>query len=158
MKTIKIISTVTFAILLSAKTWAQDSGKEQLVVPLSDPGKPYKLEVGLIDGSITVTGYEGKDIIVDVYANDKRRGGEEHGSGMRRLSSGNSAEVEAQEHDNQVSVHGTAGKTANLVLKIPMSEVSMKLNTVNNGNIMASNISGNLEVTNVNGSIKLTNV
>ena len=158
MKTIKIISTVTLAILLSAKAWAQDSGKEQLVVPLSDPGKPYKLEVGLIDGSITVTGYEGKDIIIDVYSSDKRKGGEEHGSGMRRLSSGNSAEVEAQEHDNQVSVHGAPGKTANLVLKIPMNEVSMKLNTVNGGNITGSNISGNLEVTNVNGSIKLTNV
>ena len=66
MKTIKMISTIAIAILLSTKAWAQDSGKEQLVVPLSDPGKPYKLEVGLVDGSITVTGYEGKDIIIDV--------------------------------------------------------------------------------------------
>src|SRR5258707_10601959 len=106
MKTIKIISTVTLAILLSVKAWAQDSGKEQLVVPLSDPGKPYKLDVGLIDGSITVTGYEGKDIIIDVYSGDKRKNSEEHGSGMRRLSGGSNAEREDQEHDNQVLVHG----------------------------------------------------
>src|ERR1700744_5284309 len=158
MKTIKIISIVTLAILLSAKAWAQDSGKEQLTVPLSDPGKPYKLDVGLVDGSITVTGYEGKDIIIDVYSGDKRRGGEEHGSGMRRLSSGNSAEVEADEHDNQVNVHGSPGRTANLVIKIPMSEVGLKLHTVNNGNITASNVSGELEITNVNGAIKLNNV
>ncbi len=77
MKTIKTISTITLAIILSAKAWAQDSGKEQLVVPLSDPGKPYKLEVGIIDGSITVTGYEGKDIIIDVYSGHKRKN-EEH--------------------------------------------------------------------------------
>jgi DUF4097 and DUF4098 domain-containing protein YvlB len=158
MKTIKLISTVTLAILLSAKSWAQDSGKEQLVVPLSDPGKPYKLGVSLVDGSITVTGYEGKDIIIDVYSGDKRKNGEEHSSGMRRLSNSNNAEVEAQEHDNQVNIYGTAGKTVSLVIKIPMNDVNLKLNTVNNGNITGSNISGNLEVTNVNGAIKLSNV
>jgi len=44
MKTTRIISTLAIAMFLSANAWAQDTAKEQLVVPLSSPGKPFKLE------------------------------------------------------------------------------------------------------------------
>ncbi|MEO6632693.1 MAG: hypothetical protein ABIN13_13255, partial [Mucilaginibacter sp.] len=62
MKTIKITIALAAAMLINTALWAQTPEKQQLTVPLSQPGKPYKLSVGLVDGSITVTGYEGKDI------------------------------------------------------------------------------------------------
>ncbi|HTD42164.1 MAG TPA: DUF4097 family beta strand repeat-containing protein [Mucilaginibacter sp.] len=159
MKTTKIISTLTIAIFLSAKLWAQDVGKDQqLVVPLSEPGKPYKLDAHLVDGSITVNGYEGKDVIIEILSNERKKSGEDHGTGMRKLNSGNNADIQADEHNNEVDIHGNAGRAINLLIKVPMTEGSLKFGTVNNGNISGSNLNGDLEVSNVNGAIKLTNI
>jgi hypothetical protein len=49
IKTIKIAGILMLALLLSTRTWAQGNTSEQLVVPLSDPGKPYKLYAHLIN-------------------------------------------------------------------------------------------------------------
>jgi DUF4097 and DUF4098 domain-containing protein YvlB len=158
MKTIKFTGTLILAVLLSARLWAQDSEKGQLVVPLSDPGKPYKLKVDLVNGSITVTGYEGKDIIIDAQGEERKKQSKEGPNGMRRLSGGNSLDIQAQENNNEVDVHGSPMKTVNLTIKVPMNSTNVKLSTVNNGNINASNIGGDLEIKNVNGYIKLTGI
>jgi hypothetical protein len=157
MKTIKIISTLTIAIFFSASALAQDAGKEQLTVPLSDPSKPYKLDVHLVDGSITITGYEGKSIVVAVASTEKRKMNE-NGSGMRRLNSGAHADIQADENNNEISIHGSAGRSVNLILKVPLNEGTFKIGTVNNGDISGSNLNGELEVSNVNGGIKLKNI
>ena len=60
------------SLLLSRPLLAQNEVKEQLVVPLSDPGKPGNLHVGLINGSIHVIGYSGKDVVIDIVASPKR--------------------------------------------------------------------------------------
>jgi len=159
MKTIKIAGTIILTMLFTGRLFAQDGEKtQQLVVPLSQPGKAYKLDVGLLNGSITVTTYEGKDVIIDVQSDDEHKGkSEERENGMRRLNSSN-VSIQAEESNNRVTVHGDANKKADLVIKIPQNEVSLKLNTVNNGNINVSNASGDLEITNVNGYIKLNNI
>jgi hypothetical protein len=61
MKTIRFTGTLILTMLLSAKLWAQDGEKGQLIVPLSDPGKPYKIEVGLVNGSITIRSFPRRD-------------------------------------------------------------------------------------------------
>jgi len=157
MKTTKIISTLTIAIFLSTRVWAQDTGKEQLTVPLSDPNKPYKLDVHLVDGSISINGYEGKSIVVEVVNTEKRKMNET-GSGMHRINSGNSADIQADENNNEVSIHGNAGRAINLVIKVPQNEGTFKIGTVNNGDITGSNLNGELEVSNVNGGIRLKNI
>jgi hypothetical protein len=160
MKTTKIIGAIIITMLLTGRLLAQDGEKtQQLVVPLSQPGKAFKLDVGLLNGSITVTAYEGKDIIIDVQAGEGRRGhgGEDRVNGMKRLSS-NSTSIQADESNNQVNVHGDANKKADLIIKVPQSEVNLRLHTVNDGNINVSNVSGELEISNVNGYIKLSNI
>jgi DUF4097 and DUF4098 domain-containing protein YvlB len=157
MKTIKILSVFAAAMLLTARLSAQ----EQLVVPLSDPAKPYKLNVGLIDGSITITGYDGKTIVVEGQIDEKRKEREkekEKVNGMRRLNS-NGMDISAQEKDNQVNVHSSMGKPVNLTIKVPKGgSNTFKISTVNGGDIIGSNLDGELEVSNVNGSIKLTDI
>jgi len=156
MKTIKILSVFAAAILLTTRLWAQ----EQLVVPLSDPGKPYKLNVGLIDGSITVTGYDGKTIMIEGQIDEKRKEREkekEKVSGMRRLNS-NGMDISADEKNNQVNVHSSMGKSVSLTIKVPKYAGTFKISTVNGGDITGSNLDGELEVSNVNGSIKLTDI
>ncbi|AYL94889.1 DUF4097 family beta strand repeat-containing protein [Mucilaginibacter celer] len=159
MKAIKFTSTLMLTLLLSARLWAQDGDKGQLVVPLSEPGKPYKLDVGLVNGSITVTGYDGKDIVIDAQGEErKHREKETAPGGMKRLFAGSNLDVQAQENNNTVSIHGSPMRTTNLTIKVPMNSTSVKLSTVNNGNIIAGNLSGDLEIRNVNGYIKLNNI
>jgi len=161
MKNIRIAGALIIMVLFATRLSAQGTDKgQQLVVPLSQPGKAYKLNVGLVTGSITVTGYEGKDVIIDVQSDDddgaKMKVNE---GGMHRLSSGGSVDIQADENNNQVNVHGGDGrKPANLVIKVPQNDATLKLHTVNRGNIMVSNVNGELEVMNVNGYIKLTNI
>jgi hypothetical protein len=162
MKKINIIKTagvLMVALLLTTRIWAQSAVSQQLVVPLSDPGKPYKLSVRLIFGAITLTGYEGKDVMIDAQSEDEKRGHvKETTNGMKRLIGGGSLDLTAEENNNQVNVSVRPGKTTNLIIKVPQNGVSLKLSTVNNGNIIVTNINGELEITNVNGFIKLSNI
>jgi hypothetical protein len=47
MKTMKIVTAFVLTLILSGQAMAQQAAdqKEQLVVPLSEPGKPFKLTV-----------------------------------------------------------------------------------------------------------------
>jgi hypothetical protein len=158
MKTIKFTVIAFAAMLLSTSLMAQDN-KQQLVIPLSDPGKPYKLDVALVRGSIKVTGYEGKDVIIDATGEDrKKKEDHENGNGMKRLSGADNLDVIAREKHNTVTVNSEQAKFANLVIKIPQGASNIKLHTINDGNIVASDIGGELEISNVNGSISLLNV
>ena len=51
--------------------FAQSQEKEQLTNPLSDPNKEGKLDVGIINGSIKVIGYAGKEVMIEAVAADK---------------------------------------------------------------------------------------
>jgi hypothetical protein len=164
MKNIRIAATLIIMVLFGTRLFAQGTAQgsdkgQQLVVPLSQPGKAYKLNVGLVTGSITVTGYEGKDVVIDVQTDDDKRGKvKETEEGMHKLSSGGGVDIQADENNNQVTVHGDSRKPANLVIKVPQNDATLKLHTVNNGNIIVSNVSGELEIMNVNGYIKLSNI
>ncbi len=160
MKTIKIAAAFVLTMFLSGQVMAQDQ-KEQLVVPLSEPGKPFKLNIGLINGSIKISTYEGKDVIIDVTVEKEDRRGDrkENAGGMKRITAGNGMDVSAEEKNNRVTVHSESWKgNVNFVIKVPQSEATMKLSTVNNGDISVTGVNGEIEVTNVNGAVTLTNV
>ena len=158
MKKIKIIGALAIAMLIHTGLRAQTAEKDQLVVPLSQPGKAYKLNVDIVDGSITVVGYEGKDIIIDVKDKERGEKRQHNRDGMHSLSTGRRADIQANENNNSVTVEGEAGKTTNLVLKVPQGDATLKLQTVNDGDIVVSNINGDLELTNTNGGIKATGI
>ncbi len=143
---------------------AQDGGKEQLVVPLSEPGKPGFLTVGLVNGSIHVTGYTGKDVVIDASTNSRRdkkdddEKGRGNASGMKRIAGGASLELTAEEKDNRIKVSSDSWKHAvNLTIKVPQ-RFSLKLETVNDGDIVVENVQGELEISNVNGGVQLSDV
>ena len=46
--------------------------KEQLVIHLTNPAKPGKLSLGIVNGDIHVIGYDGKDVIIEAIAEEKR--------------------------------------------------------------------------------------
>ncbi len=178
MKFLKITGALLLALVLStgakAQTEAKDQ-KEQLVVPLSEPGKPFKLNVGLLNGSIRVITHEGKDVIIETETEEQRKkseardrdrgmnvnvnGNSNASNGMKKISPAGGLDISAEERNNNVTVHAeTMRRSVSLLIKVPQSEATMHLSTVNNGEISVTNVSGELEIDNTNGSIYLNNV
>src|SRR5215471_11281931 len=86
------------AMLMFGEQWlfAEGSESDRVVVPIADPSRPVQLRAHLLNGSITVKGYDGKDVIVEakVREGDGRGEGEGHGRGRGegRGSEGRSSE------------------------------------------------------------------
>jgi Putative adhesin len=159
MKRMKISGLLLLSLIMVTTSFAQSGSTEQLIVPLSSPGKPYVLKIHLVKGSIKVASYDGQDIIINVTSrDDDEERSVANEMGMKRISTSGSYEVTAKEADNTVTV-GTSNpnKYIDLDLKIPQ-DVKLKLGTVNNGAIEVENVRGELEVNNVNGKITLTNI
>ncbi|HLX93023.1 MAG TPA: DUF4097 family beta strand repeat-containing protein [Puia sp.] len=148
-----ILIGLIFGILSAGFAKAQTDNKEQLVVPLSSPGKPFSLTMNILNGSIKLSGYDGKDIIIDIAPGEVRNKNEEETvNGMHKISRGGEVDITAEEKNNTVEVNaGNAKKT--VILKIPQEAVKLKLGTVNEGSIYVENVNGELEITNVNGAI-----
>jgi hypothetical protein len=138
---------------------ARSQDKELLTVPLSEPGKEGKLKVGLVTGTIKVIGYEGKEVIIEAVSGDKDdRKGHTEKDGMKKISTNSGFELIAKESSNTVTVSvSKPNMKMYLTIKVPR-KFSLKLNTVNDGDILVENVTGNLEVNNVNGYVKLKNV
>jgi hypothetical protein len=162
MKKIKRISLILiFFCGFAVNVKSQE--KEQLVVALTDPNKAGKLEVNIINGSITVLGYAGKEVIIEAVSNNKKShptntNSNGKNTGMRRIESNNGFELTAKENNNTIKIGvNNVNMTVNLNIKVPY-KFSLKLGTINNGNIRAENITGNLEISNIQGSIFLKNI
>lgn len=162
---------------------AQTEVKEQLVIPLTDPNKVGTLQVSLVTGSISVTGYSGKEVIIDASTKNPNQGAKEkntesntnvsvnvntnqnlkdkngESNGMKRIVPvGGGLEITAKEQNNSIKVSsGYINKAVHLSIKVP-TRFSLKLSTVNQGDIVVENVNGELEITNVNGKITLTNI
>ncbi len=72
----RIVNIAILALLVAGTCgWAVAQTKEETpdraVVPLSNPTKPARIEVSVMRGSITVKGYQGKDIIVEARVREK---------------------------------------------------------------------------------------
>lgn len=138
---------------------------EKIPVPLTDPNRPVLLKVGLVAGGISVKGYAGKEVIVESRVGSDQDEGQdeeqpdEKAKGMKRVPNTSSG-VTVEEEDNTVSVGtGLRGITnkVDLIIQVPTA-CSMKLSTVNDGDITVENVNGDLEINNTNGSITLSHI
>lgn len=159
MKKMKIIGLVLLNLIIGTSLLAQTESAEQLIVPLSSPGKPYSLKAHLVTGSIKVVSYEGKDIIIKVTPRkDEEERPKESENGMKRITSAGGYEVTAKEADNTVTINtGNPNRAIDLDIKVPQ-DVKLKIGTVNDGTIIVENVRGEIEASNVNDLISLTNI
>ena len=154
-----ILSSITIAVLSAplANAAAVGSG-DRVAVPLSDPARPAFVKAHLLNGSIAVKGYEGKEVIVEAKARsgdeDRDRGG---AAGMHRIPI-NSTGLEVEEESSRVDIGAASTqRTIDLSITVPV-HTSLSLHTVNDGDISVSNVDGELDVNDVNGSVTLTGV
>jgi len=163
MKTNPLLA-LSIAVLLtsfSGTVQAQTGAKEQLVVPLTDAGKPGSLQVNLINGTIRVTGYSGNQVVIDAVVKNPENAekpNNEAAGGMKRISRNGGLELTATEEHNVVKLTTKMVNTTMLLeIKVPQ-KFGLKVGTINNGDIVIENVSGEMEIQNVNGDITLTNI
>jgi len=135
---------------------AAATAADRVAVPLSDPARPAFIKAHLLNGGITVKGYEGKEVIVEARARDSEEGDKES-RGMRRIPI-NSTGLEVEEENNRVNIGAASTQRAiDLTISVPVRS-SLSLHTVNDGNIVVSNVDGELDVNDVNGEVTLSAV
>lgn len=159
MKQIKYIMMLAL-ISVTTGMMAQNTDKEQLTVALTNPGKPYKLRVDLITGSIKVTGHAADNIVIAVEVEEERsgRGKDKSKDGLKKIGGASGFEVRAVEKNNEISVsNGSISRKVDIELKVPQNG-TLILKTINEGDIVVTNVKGELEVNNINGDIKLSGI
>nr|WP_297912237.1 DUF4097 family beta strand repeat-containing protein [uncultured Allomuricauda sp.] len=168
MKKIKYI-LVMFLFLMMNGIKAQEASIDLFSVPLSEPSKPGKLIVEQLAGSINVEGYEGNEVLIKASFGSKGEccgGKDKHkdkselqkkAKGMKRIQN-SSLNISAEEKNNVVQIINEQwNRATNLEIKVPKN-FSLKLGTVNEGDIWVKGVRGDMEVSNVNGAITLESV
>jgi DUF4097 and DUF4098 domain-containing protein YvlB len=164
---------------------AQQSQTDHAVVSFTNPAKPGKVEIDVNEGSITVRGYEGKDVIIDARWRERALTGEkremeaalaeaeeemdkeelarkkaqaEKARGMKMLAV-ESMGLTIEEEDNVIQISVEEGKRAvDLVIQVPFS-TSLQLSCRDDERgVTVERVDGEIEVDTSDGPIILTNV
>lgn len=139
--------------------------RETHTIPLSNPNSSGKLVWNVIDGSITVNGYDGNEVIVTAigrtksssYKKSKYKDDRSSKNGMKRIDN-NSLSYRVEEINNTVYIKYSPGRSViDFEVKVPKN-FSVDLKTVNKGKIIVDNVDGTHETSNTNGPITMTKV
>ena len=132
---------------------------ELFEIQLSRPSEAGQLVLRQIDGSIKVTGYSGNTVKVKAQFREpvKPKEPEEIDNGMKRIRT-ESAKVTGEESDNTVFIRNKGwNRIVDFEIQVPYN-FSLKLKTVNFGEITVDGLSGTFDISNTNGPIRLTGI
>ena len=149
-------------LFLFVPAWAQEPQGDRVTVPFSDPARPKFLKASLLNGGMTVRGYDGKDAIIEARprsGESRRRRTPERADGMKRLDMTGSG-LNIEESDNTITVGvGWRSMNDNLELNIQVPyNTSLKLSATNGGDIIVDRITGDVEINNTNGNATATHI
>lgn len=145
------------AALAPAARGQTPSGGDRVPVSLSDPSRPALVKASLVNGGITVKGYDGKEVIVEARARNRDRESGRSDSNMKRILV-SSTGLSVEEENNEVRINTDSYmRPIDLTISVPV-HTSLKLSAVNSGDIVVTGVDGELDVHDVNGSVTLTNV
>lgn len=132
---------------------------QSFVVPLSKPGQPVVLEASVMMGSISVVGYEGSEVQVEVTFEEDHEEDEEVKSraGLKRIPS-SSGGVTVEEKNNKVEI-GTdwSNEEIRLDIKVPF-QTSVHLGGINGDFVQVEGVTGAHELSHTNGEITAKNM
>ena len=139
---------------------AKDEPLDRINVKLTDPSKPAYVELSLVNGGITVTGYDGKEVIVEAKTRTRKLSNDDRDKkrkGMFHIPV-TSAELSVEEKDNHVEIDVQSMKNrVDLEIKVPVN-TSLSVHAVHDGEIVINNVNGEIEAESVHGGIKLVDV
>jgi hypothetical protein len=180
-KWLVIIAPVVLLILAGMTAPAQEGSAERATVSFTNPGKPGTVEVNFHEGSITVRGYGGKDVIIEARWRERlltkedrdlgaalaeeeldeeelarKKAQAEKSRGMRMLQVESSG-LTVEEEENVVRIDIDEGKrSVDLVIQVPFSTM-LRLDS-GDGDVTVERVDGEIEVDSSDGSITLNNV
>jgi DUF4097 and DUF4098 domain-containing protein YvlB len=158
--------------------YAQAPAVDRAEVPLTDPSKPALVNARVNHGEITVTGYNGKTIMVEAKVDTDYRESKHLDKVKEKLKEklketnkekskktegmhvikNNSTGLSIEEENNVVDIKVSSfSKKVDVNIKVPYKS-SLKLKGFQAGNIKVENVDGELDVTHHNGPITLNNV
>ncbi len=147
------ILCVAFAAVPAHGQAQTPSGADRVSVNLSDPARPALVKASLVNGGITVKGYDGKEVVVEARNRESARSD----STMKRIPvSGTGLSVEEENNEVRISTDSFM-RAVDLSISVPI-HTSLKLSAVNSGDIVVTGVDGELDVNDVNGSVTLNNV
>lgn len=167
MKKIHIYLSIV-AILLFAVTMihAQQGMDDRVNVSFSDPSKPGIVTVYVEVGSITVKGYNGKDVIIETtiegnksteQEQEREKEIPEKAKGMKRITANRTGLV-VEEKNNEMRIYVTAhDNEVDLSIQVPF-RTSLKLNSNEGGDMLVENVTGEIEASNNDGDLTLKNI
>jgi hypothetical protein len=160
---------------------------DRIVVPFSDPSKPGAVKINLLSGSITVTGYPGKEVLVVPSPGDeedeeytprppqpprppqahkgrtpapeaeREEDPDDRARGLHRVPNLSSG-LTIDEQNNVVVISSEAwGNGVDLNVQVPVG-TALDLATVNDGDIVVRNVDGEINAENTNGEVTLRDV
>ena len=148
--------------VMSCATFGQKSSTvDELSVPFSDASRPGWVKTSLVNGGITVIGYNGEEVIVGAQVRSKDFSDDESenskAKGMKRIQMTTTG-LTVEEENNVIEISTESWRRAiDLKIKVPF-KTSLKLNCVNSGDIFVENVEGEFEINNVNGSVTLKDI
>ena len=156
MKTLLNRTALALLLTATANLALAQSTPQVIDIPLSRPGETANVEIDILSARIEVIGEDRQDASFEVSVVDGERKIVTP-SGTQSLKTG-AYSVEVEERDNHISVDTDwRANKVSMVARVPRN-ANLELSTVNNGEIIASNIDGNLVLENVNGPITATNI
>jgi DUF4097 and DUF4098 domain-containing protein YvlB len=142
----RAILICALAALVPTLALPQEEGESQQTVRLSDPTRPARIKVHLIEGNIRVKGVDRQDVLVETRPD---RGGAQRGKP-------GAIEPKIGEDDNVVTVRPGL-MTREVTVQVPVRS-SLTLACVQAGEILVENVEGEIEASGLNGSVRLVNV
>jgi Putative adhesin len=131
------------------------SGIDRIPVTLSDPSRPARVKVSMVNGGITVKGYEGKEVVVEARVRNRENSRNE--GGPKRLAISTTG-LSVEEENNEVNINTESYMhTIDVTVSVPV-HTSLKLRAVNDGDIVVTGVDGELDVDDINGAVTLNNV
>jgi DUF4097 and DUF4098 domain-containing protein YvlB len=140
---------------LSAGRTPAQTGVDRIPVTLSDPSRPARVKVSMVNGGITVKAYEGKEVIVEAHVRNRENSRNE--GGPKRLAISTTG-LTVEEENNEINVNTESYMHAiDVTVTVPV-HTSLKLRAVNDGDIVVTGVDGDLDVDDINGAVTLNNV
>ena len=131
------------------------TGGDRIPVTLSDPSRPARIKVSLINGGITVKAHEGKEVVVEARARNRESSRD---GGPKRLAIPLTTGLSVEEENNEVNINTDSYMHAiDMTISVPV-HTSLQVSAVNDGDIVVTGVDGELDVDDVNGSVTLNNV
>ncbi|MCZ6643907.1 MAG: hypothetical protein O7F71_20215 [Gammaproteobacteria bacterium] len=130
-----------------------------VTVQFSDPSRPGLLKMDLLSGSITVSVHAKSDVVFEYSSDTPETKDEERKDGEMFVIRNNAFNFEVTENDNvmEFEMDSWMDNGVSINVKVPVN-ISLKLESVNNGDLRVEGVTGDVELSSVNGSIEATGI